>query len=191
MKIILDIRSMLWYNDTSNMGSRTCTKPIPSERNMFMSRDNKKDLQEYMNVVSSYLLRNHGCIIRFTNEDKSECCYLTNLNRICISKKQSLSRQLYSLLHEAGHCQLRRSNKKYLKRQSNNKTLPIPYYSFCNNPNYMISSINQLQEEFKAWELGYTIATKLSIPININQYNRFATKCLNTYIKQYHDTIII
>jgi len=95
--------------------------------------------------------------------------------------------QVYLLLHELGHHQLRKDWSKY------EKTLPIvakaEHEKYYNNElkykRRIGYSVESLEEEFKAWDEGYKLANKLGIKINLKKWNLIKVKCMLLYIR-YH-----
>lgn len=106
---------------------------------------------------------------------------------IKIEGKYPTEIKVYLLLHELGHHQLRKSWDKF------EKTLPITAYAelyhqekkevkYKRRVTYMVSCI---EEEFKAWDEGLKLASKLDIKVNLTKWNAFKAKCLISYIRYY------
>lgn len=122
--------------------------------------------------------------ISFIDWDKDS---LNTPKRIKIEGKYSKEFQVYLLLHELGHHQLRKNWGKF------SKLLPVAAYAehidlvekdnkYKRRVTYIVSS---MEEEFKAWEEGFKLGDKLGIKINSIKWNNFKAKCLISYIRYF------
>jgi len=106
---------------------------------------------------------------------------------IKIEKKYSLELQIYALLHELGHHQLRKdwtlfelrlpisahAELVHLQERSGRLKRGIGYNVSC------------MEEEFKAWEEGYKLGKGLGISIDDKAWYKFKSKCLIGYMRYY------
>ena len=116
-------------------------------------------------------------------ERKGITCYLfedvrTSYNsqtKSLILNHQADSRKiLYSLLHEAGHAVLMENKESY------HNLYPSKRHD---DPIVKIWINDLLQEEYDAWQKGYELSQNLNLKIDIEMYQTYADRCLNTYRK--------
>lgn len=107
--------------------------------------------------------------------------------KIKIEGKYTKELQVYLLLHELGHHQLRKSWVKF------EKELPIMAYAehihlLKKNGKYkrrVTYNVSCMEEEFKAWDEGLKLAEKLGIKVNVVKWNELRSKCLISYMRYY------
>lgn len=86
---------------------------------------------------------------------------------------------IFSALHECGHVIIgsRRSyNKNFksiLKEEIDGR-----------HANSNIYKYKKIKEEIDAWEEGYKLSKKLLLEIDKDEYDKYAAKCVATYIRQ-------
>jgi hypothetical protein len=95
---------------------------------------------------------------------------------VFLSLRSSPINQLYSLLHECGHVIIR-GRKDYKIKYKN-------YYRVSEEvlPPTMQSSVEEVEEEINAWREGENLCIKLSIDINTDEYYKYASKWVMSYI---------
>jgi hypothetical protein len=112
-------------------------------------------------------------------------------NKILVERKTNIETSIYLFLHELGHHELRKkwsifknnfpiiSLEEELRLGKNKKrnTRCTQYYIEC------------FHEEYRAWEEALILAQKLSIPVNINKFNKLKSKCLISYMKYYANKV--
>jgi len=89
--------------------------------------------------------------------------------------------QVYSLLHECGHA-LAFESKGYKNRfptmsKRRFKTAKV-------NPRTNAFRVEQIIEEHDAWERGYNLACRLGIEIDKEDYNKYASRYVMSYIRK-------
>lgn len=107
-------------------------------------------------------------------------CVDWNEKIIVVNSKQSLENQLYSLLHECGHVMIGRNYKQFKKY--------YPMYAYSEDitertkktQKYKVSVI---AEEIEAWKRGLSLAKRLNIEVNKDNFDKIMAKCVMTYVK--------
>ena len=89
--------------------------------------------------------------------------------------------QMYSLLHECGHA-LAFESKGYKNRfptmsKRRFKTAKV-------NPRTNTYKVEQIIEEHDAWERGLKLARRIGIEIDKEDYNKYASRNVMTYIRK-------
>ena len=94
-----------------------------------------------------------------------------------ISIRRNQKNIIFSVLHECGHII---GDKKFPIKDC--KILEKGYYnaSFAKTNLY---KYKKLQDEMTAWEEGYKLGKSLGIKIKKDEYDIFAAKNFNTYVK--------
>lgn len=95
--------------------------------------------------------------------------------------------QVYLMLHELGHHQLRKDWEKFAE------VLPISYHAenskfFDNDKRFMRRNtyiVSSLEEEYKAWDEGKNLGLSMGIEIDDEKWYDFRAKCLIAYIRHY------
>ena len=95
---------------------------------------------------------------------------------VFLSLRSSPINQLYSLLHECGHVIIRGRKDYKIKYKS--------FYKVSEEvlPPTMQSSVEEVEEEINAWREGENLCIKLSIDINTDEYYKYASKWVMSYI---------
>lgn len=141
-----------------------------------------------LNTLTDWATKEGYDDISFDHDDISfidwERDSLNYPKKIKIEGKYPTEIQVYLLLHELGHHQLRKSWDKF------EKVLPITAYAelYHNEVKYkrrVPYIVSCLEEEFKAWEEGLKLGLKLGIKINMEKWTKFKSKCLISYIRHY------
>ena len=121
-------------------------------------------------------VESQGFTVRF-----SKCDEVNYTDReITLHHSQNKDKMIYSFLHECGHIIV--SNKKSYKK--NFKIIHKAHIDGRHAKSNLFK-YKQLREEIQAWESGFKLSEKLGIKINKEDYDKYASKCFNTYIK-YH-----
>jgi len=89
--------------------------------------------------------------------------------------------QMYSLLHECGHA-LAYESKGYKNRfptmsKRRFKTAKV-------NPRTNAFKVEQIIEEHDAWERGLKLAERLGIEIDKEDYNKYASRWVMSYVRK-------
>jgi hypothetical protein len=106
---------------------------------------------------------------------------------IKIEGKYTKEVQVYLMLHELGHYQIRKDWDVF------SRLLPISYHAENTNffdkdnrllrrTNYIVSS---LEEEYLAWGEGKKLGLRMNIRINDERWYNLRSKCLMSYIRYY------
>lgn len=93
----------------------------------------------------------------------------------------------YELLHELGHHKLRVDWKEYTKRYpastfAEKKQLLEGITKYSRRTSTML---DELREEFDAWDEAVKIAAELKVPIMQETYNKLKTRALTGYVRYY------
>ena len=118
--------------------------------------------------------KSHGYTVRFSIRD--EVNYTDK--EITLRNQKNKDKMMYSFLHECGHIIV--SDKRSYKK--NYKILNKGYVDGRHTKG-LLYKYKQLREEILAWEKGFKLSKKLGININKEEYDEYASKCFNTYIK--------
>jgi hypothetical protein len=95
---------------------------------------------------------------------------------VFLSLRSSPINQLYSLLHECGHIILR-NRKDYKEKYKASYEVNEE-----NGRASLRSSVEEVEEEINAWREGENLCKKLSISIEKDQYYRYASRWVMSYI---------
>lgn len=106
---------------------------------------------------------------------------------IKIQGKYPIEIKVYILLHELGHHILRKDWDEF------KRVLPISAHAehvhfFKKDLKYkrrLKYNVSCMEEEFKAWDEGYKLASILDIRIDDKKWQDFKSKCLMSYMRYY------
>lgn len=140
-----------------------------------MEQNMKKSIDKSLNIVESWLDKKGFCLLRSkkrTIEDEVDF----ERKVVFLSLRSKPLYQLYSLLHECGHVVVRTS-KEYKRKfaahiaaqEGTAKT------TIC-------SVVQEVEEEILAWREGETLASKLGIDIDEEDYYKYGFKWVMGYI---------
>lgn len=119
-----------------------------------------------------------GISITFTNR-RDGGLLSPDEKMIQVNSTQTYERQLFVLLHEAGHLLIGSHSPSNLHR------FRLGYPS-AHDPDLNSKFVHRcaiLEEEFEAWHRGRRLARKLQIAINEDRWNETKAEFLKTYIK--------
>lgn len=136
---------------------------------------NESDEQKLLNIQIDLVvewLEEHGVAVEFGGKING---FFYEDDLITITNKQSLSSKFYTLLHEAGHYILKEEDKRFEHPERKNLTR-------VNKPKRM----KILHEEFLAWDRGRTLAEKLNLYVDPEQWERVSYKHLYDYVRWTH-----
>lgn len=102
-------------------------------------------------------------------------------------QKRDWETMCYELLHEIGHHELRSNLKEYTKKYpaaalAERKLLREGITKYSRRTSAMI---DELQEEFDAWDEAQKIAAKLKIPLHQGNFNKLKIRLLTGYVRYY------
>lgn len=104
--------------------------------------------------------------------------YIGEERTVYVNTCQSRENQLFSLLHELGHAQARKSEKTFCKKYN-----LLAESEITGNPvRSNAYRIQLLEEEIQAWRNGERIADKLKIRLDKRTYNNYAALCVMSYV---------
>lgn len=144
-----------------------------------------------LNVLTEFAYSEGYQKVTFDHNDSSYMDWaMRTLNTpriIKIEGKYNYEFKTYLLLHELGHHILRKNWNRFSKvlpiiADAEEQRLFNKDKRFINRRTYIVSSI---EEEYKAWEAGLKLATKLEIKINSDRWNKLKSQCLMMYIRYY------
>ena len=107
---------------------------------------------------------------------------------IGLAKRKDSTKQLYDLLHELGHHEIRKDWRAY--KASYPMTAEMERQVYTKGKSYphtrrISYRLEEVREEFQAWDMGLKIARELGIRVDISRYRDYAAKNLMTYVR-YH-----
>ena len=112
---------------------------------------------------------------------------LNTPSKIKIEGSYSTEYQVYLLLHELGHHQLRKDWDKF------SAIFPVSAHAEeqhleNNDPKFkrrVMYDVSCMEEEFMAWNEGYNLGIELGIKINMDKWLELRAKCLMSYMRYY------
>jgi hypothetical protein len=112
---------------------------------------------------------------------------LYNPSILHIQAKETIENQVYLMLHELGHHELRKNWDNFEKR------FPVIAYAeeiklIKNNKKYMRRNsyiVSSLEEEFMAWSEGLKLSISMDIKVNMKKWIEIKSRCLKRYINYY------
>ena len=136
----------------------------------------KNETREYINRIISYLEIKYEIPVIFERDADTALYHegrkLINGDFIIINNRVKLEKQLYMLLHEAGHVLLREDEYEHERR--------FPAAEAKRGKAFIV---DVLREEVLAWEAGRDMARNFDIPIDNKLWNSMVTSALSKYIK--------
>lgn len=150
----------------------------------------KIDWECWFETISYYGIKLGFEIVTHSGSDSSEVdWYRKPLNkplRISIQERE-WEKMCYDLLHELGHHNLRANWKNYMKRYpastfAEMKQLVEGITKYSRRTSTML---DELREEFDAWDEALKIAAELKVPVVQETYNKVRTRALTGYVRYY------
>lgn len=120
-------------------------------------------------IVETWI-SNAGLILNWSNSHN----YDIETNVINVCKKGSKRNVLYTLLHETAHAI--QYNSKWHKQWGK-----IP------ERDSLVKMIHDIREEIDAWDKGYKLAKRLNLEVDQEDYEKFASKHISSYIYYWND----
>lgn len=116
-------------------------------------------------------IEDKGYTLRFSNQDG------VDYENKVITLLKNQKNLIFSALHECGHV-------IYIGKKDSKdfKILDKGYYS-AKFTKTNVYKYKKLQDEMNAWEEGYKLAKQLRIRINKEEYDLYAAKNFNSYVK--------
>lgn len=107
--------------------------------------------------------------------------------RIKIEGKYNYEHQVYLMLHELGHHELRKDADVFAERfpilyKAEDHTSRTYNRNFRRRKSYFVESF---KEEYTAWDEGLILAEYFEIPINHERWSKLKTECLLAYMRYY------
>ena len=119
---------------------------------------------EWLNKLGVDVVYHHNC-----DEDNQYC---NTSKKITIQNIDNKQRQLFKLLHEAGHAILSWDENFH------KEMYPWKHHE---DPDIELWLADLLREEYDAWLEGWELSQKLQLDINLDCYEQHADECLNSY----------
>ncbi|NJN95363.1 MAG: ImmA/IrrE family metallo-endopeptidase [Anaerolineales bacterium] len=138
----------------------------------------KKNEKE-LNKILDWAKKNKVKIEFITHQDCDYGEFDRKTNKVKISNKGTLEKQIFLLLHELGHFILLKSEKKFSKK------FPFVYRADADKRKSKVSTIYRmdiLNEEFEAWKAGEEIAKSLNLVYDKIKFKKLMLKLLKTYV---------
>jgi len=101
---------------------------------------------------------------------------------ITISKRQSVEKRLYSLLHECGHLLIQQNNTKYEEKYPAQAKMN-QFYSNKRIEKSKDYRVETLTEEIEAWNRGRKLADRLNLFIEDKNFRKLTNECIYSYIE--------
>jgi hypothetical protein len=121
--------------------------------------------EEAIDNIVAHVKIQHDIDVVFGDDELG--AYYHDSGIIGINNTESVQRQLFVLLHEAGHVSLRRDQGRFLNIDE--KTTA--------------GKRMRLLEEKEAWREGKTLADYMKIKLNDREWKSFSEKNLDEYVK--------
>jgi len=131
-------------------------------------------LDEQLGFVEAYLIDKYDTFISFDYNEINSFDHENNV--ITVNTRQSKEKQLYSLLHEAGHLLLS-EREDYDSNFSD--IIQQPFKKKFSRAN----AVSVVRNEVLAWEKGYELAMEMGIEIDKDKWNKLRDTCLFNYLK--------
>jgi len=118
-------------------------------------------------------LKQHGIKLMPGKDDE----YHPHLKIVTYSRRSKCAeRQIYSILHECGHYLIQDSEDYEVKHKTQ-----VEAWVDGRKKRSLRWRIDNLKEEFRAWDEGKEIAEVLNIEIDEKKYDDHAASCLKSY----------
>ncbi len=135
--------------------------------------------KQYLEMVTSFLEIEYGLQVVFERDGETALFHerrgIIPGDFIIVNNRVTRQRQLYLLLHEAGHVLLRESEKEHKRR--------YPAAVVHGSRPTRAHKIDTLREEVMAWEKGREIAADFQIPIDDSVWHSMVTSALYKYLE--------
>ena len=122
-------------------------------------------IEEAIDNIVAHVKIQHDIDVVFDDEELG--AYYHDAGIIGINNSEPLERQLFVLLHEAGHVSLRRDQGRFLNIDETTAD----------------GKRKRLLEEKEAWREGKILANYMKINLNDREWNRFSNDNLDEYAK--------
>ena len=135
--------------------------------------------KEYIERVTSFLEIEYDLHVVFERDGETALFHerrgIVPGDFIVVNNRVTRQRQLYLLLHEAGHVLLRECEREHKRR--------YPAAVIGNRRPTRAHKIDILREEVMAWEKGREIASDFQIPIDDSIWHSMVTSALYKYLE--------
>jgi len=106
---------------------------------------------------------------------------------ITLSKQKNKKFEVYDMLHELGHHMIRRNWREYKQKypitvHAEKMHYEHNVYKYKRRIGY---KLEEVREEFDAWDIGLDIARKKGIDVNVVDYRSYAAKSVMSYVRHY------
>lgn len=136
----------------------------------------KNEIRQYINRVVIYLDMKYDIPVVFERDADTALYHtgrqLVDGDFIVVNNRVKLEKQLYMLLHEAGHVLLREDTQEHIKR-----------FPAAESKRGKAFTVDTLREEVLAWEAGRDMARNFDIPVDNKLWSSMVTSALHKYIK--------
>lgn len=110
---------------------------------------------------------------------------------IGLRRQKNPAYEVYDMLHELGHHEIRKSWKDYRKEypitvHAEKMHYVYGIYKYKRRIGY---KLEEVREEFAAWDLGLKIARRKGVEIDLVDYRRYAYKNLMSYVRFHGGTV--
>ena len=136
----------------------------------------KREILKSISKVENYLLEKYQVEVYY--EAGSDNAYYESLGRIEVDSYQNYLYRLFTLLHEAGHVQVRKGLISPWSPAAQFSSMKFSPEESCGT---VSQRIDILREEVLAWEAASMIASLLDIEVG-EKMNTHRNNCLKTYV---------
>ena len=137
------------------------------------------DYKEYIDRVRSFLEIEYDLQVVFEQDGETALFHerrgIIPGDFIVVNNRVTRQRQLYLLLHEAGHVLLRECEREHKRR--------YPAAVINSKRATRAHKIDILREEVMAWEKGREIASDFQVPIDDSVWHSMVTSALYKYLE--------
>jgi len=135
------------------------------------------EMNDGFNRVSDYISSKYGFSVRLCPDTPGGVCCFVN-KEVVVNSSLGIEKRLYVLLHEIGHILIRWNWKKFEKEFAAH----AGHFADGRKSRSKKFRVSTLEEEFEAWKRGKRIASKLSVRIDEEKFNKFKCECLMSYV---------
>lgn len=127
-----------------------------------------KKISDWLSKNGYRLIQSNLDFVDYTNKEVHFCSRLSDKNKI------------FSILHECGHIVVSKK-RNYSKMY---KAVEKSYFDSRIKRSDLFK-YQHIKEEIDAWQRGLKLAKSLNIKIDKDEYEKYAAKCVKTYIQLY------
>jgi len=155
------------------------TKNASHAKQQGKSDSHRENYKEYIERIVAFLQLEYNIDVVFERDGETAFFHerrgIVPGDFIVVNNRVTRQRQLYLLLHEAGHVLLRTCEKDHKRR--------YPAAVLTGQRATRAHKIDILREEVMAWETGRDIAADFQVPIDDSVWHSMMTSALYKYLE--------